>query len=304
MLHHTPYRVGVLASDTDRIELTRSRPGVGYRLTDDAEGFGQGLVENELTPRLGRRGSMLGVQREAAGKMLIPVVVSAPSKQERDHMVARLRDVLKPADGVTRFELVDPSTDEGRYRDIAYTDGLDTPSWSGPTTVKYVIDVDYLDPWAYSTNLESAQLPIAPGISGGFTIPLEFPLSFARSGQTADRWATNNGPNPAPVVLRFDGPITNPEVTLQGHWTFRVNGSLAWDEYLIVDPTNLSSPTAHVYSTTRPGRRAAYNMISTSSRLTDLIIPPGQHALSFTGLDPTFTASMTASWRHTYASIH
>lgn len=303
MLHHTPYRVGVLASDTDRIELTRSRPGVGYRLTDDAEGLGQGLVENELTPRLGRRGSMLGPQREAAGKMLIPIVISAPSQAERDQMVSRLREVLRPAQGTVRFELVDPLTKEGRYREVAYTDGLNTPSWESPSTIKYVIDVDYPDPWAYSTNLENREIPIAPGMSGGFTIPLEFPISFARSGQTADRWATNNGPNPAPIILRFDGPITDPEVTLQGQWTFRVRGSLEWDEYLIIDPTNLSMPTAHVHSTTRPGRHAAYNMIRTGSRLTDLIIPPGQHALSFTGVDPTFTASMTASWRHTYASI-
>jgi len=68
--------IGVLESEHGRIELERDRPGLGYRLTEDAEGFGAGLVENELTPRLGRRGSMLGPQREAAGTMMVPIVIS------------------------------------------------------------------------------------------------------------------------------------------------------------------------------------------------------------------------------------
>src|SRR5690625_6262103 len=133
--------IGVLESEHGRIELERDRPGLGYRLTDDAEGFGAGLVENELTPRLGRRGSMLGTQREAAGTMMLPIVISGRSRAEIRAMVTELTRVLKLAQGTARLSLVDQETGEGRYRDIAYTSGLETPAWSSPTTARYILDV-------------------------------------------------------------------------------------------------------------------------------------------------------------------
>lgn len=305
-MNHLPHQVAVLESEHGRIELARTRPGIGYRLTDDAEGFGAGLVENELTPRLGRRGSMRGTQREAAGTMMLPIVISGRSRAEIRAMVTELTRVLKLAQGTARLSLVDQETGEGRYRDIAYTSGLETPAWSSPTTVKYILDVDYMDPWAYSTEHGQVTIPVAPSASGGLIAPIKVPIRVARSVGAADRWGTNNGEMPAPVTLRFDGPVSDPEVTLQGQWTFRVNGSLEWDEYLVIEP-DLTEPTAYVYSTTRPEswsqRRAAYTMIATGSRLSDLVMPPGQHAFTFRAYDPTYTATMTATWPHTYQSM-
>jgi hypothetical protein len=301
-VNHTPHQVAVLESEHGRIELARTRPGIGYRLTDDAEGFGAGLVENELTPRLGRRGSMLGPQREAAGTMMLPIVLSGRSRAEIRDMVAELTRVLKLAQGTARLSLVDQETGEGRYRDIAYTSGLETPAWSSPTTVKYIVDVDYMDPWAYSTELGEVTIPVAREASGGLQAPVRVPVRVARSGGAVDRWGTNQGENPAPVTLRFNGPVTDPVVELQGHWTFRVRGSLAWDEYLVIDP-DLTNPTATIYSTTSNASRSAFTMIATSSRLTDLVLPPGQHSFTFRAIDPTFMASMTASWPNTYASM-
>lgn len=301
-MNHTPHQVAVLESEHGRIELERNRPGVGYRLTDDAEGFGTGLVENELTPRLGRRGSMLGPQREAAGTMMLPIVVSGRTRTQVRNKVAELRRILKLADGTSRLSLIDRDTGEGRYRDIAYTSGLETPAWSSPTTVKYIIDVDYMDPWAYSTHRGEVTIPVAREASGGIRVPIRVPVRVGRSGGAVDRWGTNRGENPAPVTLRFDGPVTDPVVELQGHWVFRVRGSLAWDEHLVIDP-DLTNPTATIYSTTSNTSRSAFTMIDTGSRLTDLVLPPGQHSFTFRAIDPTYTASMTATWPHTYAAM-
>lgn len=294
--------VGVLESEHGKIVLKRNQLGYGYRLTDDAEGFGAGLVENELTPRLGRRGSMLGTQREAAGTMILPVVITSTSTVEVSRMVAELTKILKLADGTSKISLVDPDTGAGRYREIAYKDGLSTPQWSSPYHVKFALDVDYMDPWAYSTDDESVPLAVAPGASGGLSVPVRFPVRFARSGGVRDRWATNNGENPAPVMLRFDGPMTNPVVELQGFWRFALSGTLAYDEYLIVD-TRRTPATINIYSTTRPGHRSAFSWIRDGSRFSDLVIPPGQHAFSFQAVDDTYTASMTASWPHTFSSM-
>jgi hypothetical protein len=245
---------------------------------------------------------MLGPQREAAGTMMLPIVVSGRTRTQVRNKVTELRRILKLADGTSRLSLIDRDTGEGRYRDIAYKSGLETPAWSSPTTVKYIVDVDYMDPWAYSTTLEQVVIPVAPSASGGLIAPIKVPIRVARSVGAADRWGTNNGEMPAPVTLRFDGPVSDPEVTLQGQWTFRINGSLEWDEYLVIEP-DLTEPTAYVYSTTGGRRRAAYTMIATGSRFTDLVMPPGQHAFTFRAYDPTFTAKMTATWPHTYQSM-
>src|SRR5690625_61548 len=289
-----------IESDVGHIVMRPNMYGHGYKLTDDAEGFGAGDVENELTPRLGRRGAMLGVQRETESDMFLPIVIRSTSAAEVRRLVAELTKVLKRADGTVRIVLTDPATGEARYRDIAYRDGLKTPVWSSPLAVKFSLTADYMDPWAYSTDDESVSLAVAPGASGGLRVPVRFPVRFARSGGVRDRWATNNGENPAPVMLRFDGPMTDPVVELQGFWRFALSGTLAYDEYLVVDSRARS---INIHSTTSPSVRAAFSWIRDGSRFSDLVIPPGQHAFSFQAVDDTYTASMTASWPHTFSSM-
>src|SRR5699024_109320 len=96
------------------------------------------------------------------------------------------------------------------------------------------LQFEQLDPLHYSEFDEQVSLLVAPGASGGLRVPVRFPVRFARSGGVRDRWATNNGESPAPVMLRFDGPMTDPVVELQGFWRFALSGTLAYDEYLVV----------------------------------------------------------------------
>lgn len=163
------------------------------------------------------------------------------------------------------------------------------------------LQFEQLDPWHYSAEVaDPVVIPVARSASGGIRAPIRVPIRVARSGGTVDRWGTNEGQHPAPVTVRFDGPVTDPELELQGHWRFGVRGRLEWDEYLVIDPVEV---TATVYSTTSNRTRAAYSMLRTGSRFGDLVMPPGQHAFTFRAVDPTFTAKVTATWPHTYASM-
>lgn len=288
-------------SDEGTIVLRPNRYGHGYTLGEGAEGLGAGRVENELVPRTGRRGALLATQRETEADMLLPVIIRSTHAEEVRRLVAELDRVMNRAEGTFRVVLTHPETGESRYRDVAYTEGLETPDWRSPVAVKFSIRADYEDPWAYSKELGRVNIPIARAASGGVRFPLRFPVSFARSGGTTERWGTNLGKKPAPVTLQFDGPVTDPEVELQGHWRFHVRGSLEWDEYLVIDG---KEHTAFVYSTTGRRRRSAFTMIDTGSRLTDLVMPPGQHAFNFRAIDPTFSTEMTARWPHTYSSMY
>lgn len=293
--------IASIESDAGRIELKPNRYGHGFKLTDEAEGFGPADVENEITPRVGRRGAVLGEQRETEADMFLPIIIRSTTSAEVRRLVAYMSSVFKRADGTFKVMLTDPVTGLSRYRYVAYREGLRTPVWSSPTTVKYSITADYMDPWAYSVGTEEVPLHVAPRASGGMSVPVVLPVRFARSAQTTERFGENTGDQPAPVTLRFNGPATNPEAELIGQWRFSIRGTLAWDEYLVVDPLE---STAYVYSTTGRSRRAAYNMISVGSRFTDLVMPPGQHPFGFRAVDDTHTATMVASWPHTFASMN
>lgn len=156
-----------------------------------------------------------------------------------------------------------------------------------------------LDPLHYSVVEDDTTLSVAPGASGGLRAPIRVPIRVARTGGTSDRHATNEGDADAPVTLQFNGPVRDPVVELAGGWRFRINGSLEWDEYLVVDPL---ARTATVYSSTSNRTRSVYTMLG-RSRFSDLLLPPGQHSFSFTAIDDTYTASVTASWPHTSISM-
>lgn len=155
------------------------------------------------------------------------------------------------------------------------------------------------DPLHYSSELGTTTISVAPGASGGVEVPMVLPLEFVTTGGTRDHWVHNTGDNHAPLTSQFNGPATNPEVRLQGGWRFRINGTLEWDEYLIVDPM---ARTANIHSTTRPGQQTAYHLLG-GSRFSDLYIPPGQSVLEFTAVDDTYQASVTVSWPHTSISM-
>src|SRR5690625_2306346 len=156
--------------------------GHGYKLGENPEGFGAGPVENELTPRLGRRGAMLGLQRETEADMFLPIIIRSTHAAEVRRLVAEMAEVMKRADGTFRVILTDPATGASRYRDVAYREGLDTPDWRSPVAVKFSITADYMDPWAYSTEPATpVVIPVAPSASGGLVAPIRVPIRVARS---------------------------------------------------------------------------------------------------------------------------
>lgn len=293
--------VASIVSDVGEIMLRPNRLGQGFTLLDGAEGFGPPDVANDIVPLDGQRGAILATQRETEGDMFLPIKISSSSKAEVRRLKDRLSKVLKPAEGTARVVLLDPATGVGRYRDVAYRDGLLSPMWQSPLSAAFGVTVDFMDPWAYSLQEFEQTLDVAPGATGGMRTPVRFPIRFSRTPGARSRWATNEGTDPAPVTLQFNGPVTDPLVALEGHWTFRVTGTLAWDEYLVVDPRDR---TALVFSTTRADvRRAAYRMIRSGSKFSDLLLPPGQHSLRFEAVDPTFQASVKVTWPSTYRSM-
>lgn len=152
----------------------------------------------------------------------------------------------------------------------------------------------------YSVETEGVSLAVAPGASGGIVAPVTLPIYMEASAGTSSRWGTNAGNLPSPVTIQFNGPLTDPVLTLEGAWRFAMSGTLAYDEYLVVDAR---AKTARIHSTTRTTTRSAFNWIRKGSRLSSLTMPPGQHAFTFEAVDPTQTASVDVSWPNTHNSM-
>ena len=291
--------IGVLESEHGRIELERNRPGLGYRLGEKAEGLGAGIVENELTPRLGHRGSMLGTQHEAAGTIRLPITVSGRSRLEVRDMVATLTRILKLARGTSRISLVDADTGAGRYRDIAYKNGLDTPSWSSPYTVQYFIDADYMDPWAYAPPRTVTLLPSASEFEGGLIAPLVAPLVASGSSVPSAVAVESAGEQDAPIAVTFYGPSTNPRAWA-GPVEVVYRGNLAWDEHVTIngkDHTVLLHGGGRSEPIPVPGRLSPHTL------LTDLTVPVGVTHWWYEAIDPSLQSKAEFTWWDAYQSM-
>lgn len=162
------------------------------------------------------------------------------------------------------------------------------------------LQFDQLDELHYSIAREEVTIDVAPEVSGGLTAPVTFPIHMSPSAGVSSRYGHNDGDMDSAATIRVNGPATDPVITLEGGWRFALDGTLAWDEYLVADA---HAKTARIYSTTRTGSRSAFTWIRKGSRLSTLTVPPGQQAFSFEAIDPTSTASMTISWPHTYQSM-
>jgi hypothetical protein len=281
MNHHDELLVASIESSVGALSLQRDRRGLGYRLTARAEGFGAGRVDNELTPRLKHRGAMLGDQRETEGDMFLPIVVSAASPTDLRGYIARLTNVMKPADGTFRIITTNPATGEQRYRDVAYREGLETPEWSSPYERLYRISVDYEDPWAYSTAPSSTRIGSAPSQgAAGWVAPFIFPLVAGGLGGPEVGSVTNGGDRPAPLTVTFGGQVTEPRVrNLATGAVVGVRGSLAWDERITIDAM---AESVEFWRTGDPHiRQSVPGRLIRATRLTKMSVPPGDSPFEF-----------------------
>lgn len=278
-----PHRQAVvsLESTEGRIVLQHNRAGHGYRLGDDAEGFGAGEVENEITPRLRQRGAILGAQRQTESDMFLPIQIKSTSAAEVRRMIAELTRIMKLADGVFRVVVFDPATGQTRFREVAYREGLATPQWRSPVAVKYGLTADYMDPWAYAADGAATRLTSAlvQG-SAGWVSPFIFPLVSGGLGAPIDGGVENAGDRPAPLKVTFGGQATEPRIrNITTGAVVGVTGTLAWDERITIDALN---QTVELWRTGDPHlRQSVPGRLTRGTRLTKMSAAPGLNSYEF-----------------------
>lgn len=144
-----------------------------------------------------------------------------------------------------------------------------------------------LDPLIYSSVEGSSMLGL-PQFTGGLVVPVTAPVTVdaVQTAGTAD--VTNAGTADAGLMLRIDGPVLEPRVTLlhpDGPQTLRFGLELAAGQWLDVDTRARTVLLGGV--TSRRGQVSGDWPI----------LPGGTHTIRFGAADYNNDAMLTVSWR-------
>lgn len=144
---------------------------------------------------------------------------------------------------------------------------------------------------------ERVSLSVVPDTVGGLLAPLESPLSTESvGGQRAGQFTVQGEAATPHVAVRFDGPVTNPKLTIGG-WTAALDGTVPLGASVTLD----ARPWAR--SVLWESGKSAGGMVNRRTRLTNMLLSPGGREAIFTGEDATGTGRATLSWRPAYRSL-
>lgn len=149
-------------------------------------------------------------------------------------------------------------------------------------------DFTITDPRTYDTLLRSQRIGLVAPSTGGLVEPLIAPLVSTRTESTQSRFVEVGGNAPTPLTVTFHGPLTDPRVVIDGQ-EVGIAGEVAEDLSITVD--GRSQTVVRADGVALPGR------LSRRSRLDALLISPGSHEVTFSGVTATGTGHVDLSWR-------
>lgn len=264
----------------------------GYEIQEITGLAGYPDVRTADQPLLARHGLHPGVDLFGGRSIQLTVVVHAEDEQAFADAVRALRTAFVPTiTGTLTFQLAGVADDQparvtARCRELALP--MRSDWWAGYGLAG--IELFATDPLIYSeTEHElSTTLPESPE---GLTWPLSWPLTWGAVSAAGTIVADNDGSFNAPVVLRIDGPVTDPRIeNLTVGRTIELDMTLAEGEFVVIDTkarTVLLAGTANRYSNLTP-----------DNQWWDLA--PGANEITFRASTPD-EALLTVTWRSAWA---
>lgn len=152
-------------------------------------------------------------------------------------------------------------------------------------------------PDPYWKDIEETNEPLASWI-GSFEFPFEFPVEF---GEKANRVTIeNDGDAPAPVLIEFHGPASNPIISNETTGEFlKVNRSLSTGEVLQVN-TAFGEKTVEIVAVNGT-RTNVFNYIDPDSSFFHLL--SGENDISFNSDDADISATVSIKYKKRYIGV-
>jgi hypothetical protein len=150
-----------------------------------------------------------------------------------------------------------------------------------------------LDPFTYS-GTEYTQGLTLPTFGGGLLVPLVLPALVGGQQFGGAATLTNAGSADTPLIIRVDGPVTDPAISVQRAdgltQTLRIAGEYAAGQWLDIDTRLHTVLLNGLAEASRRGQATG-----------DFpFLAPGANALQFTGADTTTGGTMTVRWRDSW----
>lgn len=149
------------------------------------------------------------------------------------------------------------------------------------------------DTWYYDDEVIAVQLRLGQTFTGGVTLPSRWPLSLSAAAKRAGI-LTVGGDAPAPVDVVFKGPVRNPVAASTG-WQIGLNATLAYDQSVTI---NTMQGTV-----LRNDGASMAGALTRRTYLPEARLRPGNREITFTGIDPTGTATCMVAHRPTFYSF-
>lgn len=178
----------------------------------------------------------------------------------------------------------------GRPRE--YDAPIDTMYLQGliPVTMNFLVT----DPLYYEDTEESIEVNLVPETSGGLRSPVRSPVRSVYTSKPQQKAAVVGGKKPTWATVEIEGSCINPWVQVGSLWRVQAMTSMAYDDVVTFDSRPQSRSTT---------RRGAAVPVSRNTRIAEMLLPPGRHAITFGSDDGGSSATATVRWRNAHGSI-
>lgn len=161
--------------------------------------------------------------------------------------------------------------------------------------VPITCDFQRVDPLFYDDSPEIDTLDMISLSEGGITFPVVFPAASVPSGSNeGEIWVS--GDEPTWPIIRFTGPIINPELTTPA-WTLKLNTTILDGNWIEIDtrPWVMSVKNQAGYSVA--------GLLDPRTRFSKMSLEPGHYSLAMRGDSSSNTATATIKRYPAYATI-
>jgi hypothetical protein len=169
-----------------------------------------------------------------------------------------------------------------------YAEAAGTLTRQGYTPV--VADFALIDDRWYSDDLSQESASLIQPPDGGLVAPLVAPLTTIPE-MSADTIAEVGGTRATWPVVTFNGPCTNPRVTI-GDLTIGLRASFASDRSVTVDPRPWQRTVLR-----DDGADLAGYLSAATPALRNCQLDPGSYGITYYAVDGTGTSTCTVAWR-------
>lgn len=146
------------------------------------------------------------------------------------------------------------------------------------------------DQW-YSDVEQVMDVGLVPPPEGGLIAPIVAPITTTLSS-SSDALAVVGGKRATWPVVEFHGPVINPVLNI-GDMTIGLTGTLAYDQYVIVD----TRPWSRSVLRYPGGAGVAGWLTSATPVMRNLMLEAGTHEVTYSGKDLTGTSYARLRWR-------